>query len=62
MALSMLSLVFYFISLENGSLGVIDVALQLAVFAVYCVAVVYQDAHFKQHEKTEEDQVLLQVS
>jgi hypothetical protein len=41
MALSMLSLVFYFISLENGSLGVIDVALQLAVFAVYCVAVVY---------------------
>lgn len=55
MALSMVSLVLYFISLESGSLSVIDVALQLAVFAVYCVAVVYQDAHFRQHEETEED-------
>ena len=44
--LSMCSLCLFFISLESGSIRIIDLILQLTLFVVYCVAVYIQDKKY----------------
>lgn len=39
MIISLASLFFYFLSLQSGTISILDVSIQLVLFVIYCIAV-----------------------